>query len=220
MRSTIARVLALSAMLGATSGCQLAGFIAAGIQENTPVKVYAEYEGLQGKSFAVVVDADRSIQGRWPTLVPNLTARIDALIAQNTLASGHVQAADIVLFQQTNPRWTIMGRQELASALAGGEVAVDRIILIDLFEFRLNEPGNRHLWDGVAAGTIAVLETDGAFPDEYAYNRPLSVSFPDAGGYGPDEISGSLVASALIQRFSQRTAWLFYDHEEKYDIPY
>ncbi len=113
-----------------------------------------------------------------------------------------------------------MSRSELASALVGGDAKVDRIILIELFEFRLNEPGNRHLWDGVAAGTVAVLETDGPFPDEYAFNRPISVGFPDAAGYGPDEMRASLVATVLVQRFSQRCAWLFYDHEEEYGIPF
>ncbi len=217
----LARVIVgLIALAVCLPACQLAGFIAAGIQENTPVKVFAEYEGLEGKTFAVVIDADRAIQGRWPTLVPDLTARIDAEIAANTLASGHVPPSDVVMFQQTTPRWTIMSRAELASQLAGGEGAVDRIILIELFEFRLNEPGNRHLWDGVAAGTVAVLETDSAFPEEYAFNRPISVGFPDGSGYGPDEMSASLVATALVQRFAQRCAWLFFDHEEEYEIPF
>ncbi len=220
-RATIRlHALCLIGVVASLSGCQLAGFIAVAVQESTPAKVYADYEGLTGKSYAIVIDADRAIQGRWPSLVTDLTRLIDAEIGANSLAAGHVQPVEVVLFQQTNPRWTVMSRSELASALVGGEAKVDRIILIELFEFRLNEPGNRHLWDGVAAGTVAVLETDGPFPDEYAYNRPISVGFPDAAGYGPDEMRASLVATVLVQRFSQRCAWLFYDHEEEYGIAY
>ncbi len=97
--NTSLHVLCLIAAIACLSGCELLGFIAVGIQENTPVKVYADYEGLTGKNYAVVIDVDRAIQGRWPSLVPDLTARIDAEIGANSLAAGHVQPVDVVLFQ-------------------------------------------------------------------------------------------------------------------------
>jgi len=197
-------------------GCELAGVVASGMEETGSHKVFSEYEGLADKTYAVVVDADRSIQASWPSMVADVTARIDAALADGTNAAGHVPARDVVLFLQTNPRWTTMTRKDLAQALGG----VDRIILIELFEFRVNEPGNRYVWDGVAGGSVAVLETDGPFPEEYAYHRPMSVRFPDKQGYGPDDFGASLVSSALVKRFAQRCAWLFIDHEEPNAITY
>lgn len=200
-------------MLG---GCELAGIVAAGIEETGSHQVFTEYDGLAGKSFAVVVDVDRSILGRWPMAASEIAERVDRELASNVGASGHVPASRVIKYQQENPRWHLMTRAELARDLGD----VDRIILIEVYEFRTNEPGNRHVWDGVAAGTLAVLETDGSFPEDYAFQRPLAVRFPDDTGRGPDDFTAAFVASVLVQRFSQRAAWLLYDHEEPNAIEY
>ncbi len=212
----MARIFILMVMLVSTAGCELAGVIASGIEEVGSHTVFAEYDGLEGRSFAVVVDVDRSILGRWPLIAGEIGTRVDAELSANTGASGHVPPSDVIRFQQTNPRWHLMDRGELAQALGG----VDRIILIELYEFRTVEPGNRYVWNGLAAGSVAVLETDGPFPEEYAFQRPISVRFPDDTGRGPDEFSALQVASVLVQRFSQRVSWLFFDHEEPNAITY
>jgi len=212
----VARIVILIMLLASASGCELAGVIASGIEETGSHTVFAEYHGLEGKSFAVVVDVDRSILGRWPLIAGEIATRVDADLSANTEASGHVPPADVIRYQQTNPRWHLMERAELAEALGG----VDRIILIELYEFRTNEPGNRYVWDGLAAGSVAVLETDGPFPEEFAFQRPISVRFPDDSGRGPNDFSALQVASVLVQRFSQRVSWLFYDHEEPNVITY
>ncbi len=216
------RLCALAAagtLLVAGSGCQIfgvAGVVAKAIDDATPKKVYAEYTGLQGKTFAVVVAASQMVQSEFPALVPELTARVTANLAENAGASGFVPAEQVVLFQKQNPRWPLMDREELGKALGG----VDRVVFIELDEFRLREPGNRYLWDGQASGMIAVIEADGPLAGEYRYQRMIRVGFPDSSGFSQDDFGAGVVASALVSRFSRRAAWMFYDHEEAKDLTF
>ncbi|MCC5786988.1 MAG: hypothetical protein JJU33_09840 [Phycisphaerales bacterium] len=218
----LGRLCALAAagsMLIAGTGCQIfgvAGVVAKAIDDATPKKVYAEYTGLQGKTFAVVVAASQMVQSEFPALVPELTSRVTANLAENAGAAGFVPAEQVVLFQKQNPRWALMDREELGKALGG----VDRVVFIELDEFRLREPGNRYLWDGQASGMIAVIEADGPLAGEYRYQRMIRVGFPDSSGFSQDDFGAGAVASALVSRFSRRAAWMFYDHEEAKDLTF
>jgi len=211
-------LIALACGLGsiAGGGCELAAIAAQGIKENTPVKVASEYDGLEGKSFAVVVSADRTAEAEFPAIGYEIQRRVTSDLAENTGASGYVPADQVQLFQSRNPGWPAMRRSELAERLGG----VERIILIELFDFRLREPGNEYIWDGTAAGTVGVVEADGSLPDEIMFQSSIRVGFPDEMGYGPDDFDAQVVSSALIQRFSNRAAWVFYDHTEPPGIEY
>lgn len=218
----LGRLCALAAagsLLLAGAGCQIlgvAGVVAKAIDDATPKKVYAEYTGLEGKTFAVVVAASQMVQSEFPALVPELTARITNNLAENVAAAGFVPAEQVVLFQKQRPRWALMDREELGRALGG----VDRVVFVELDEFRLREPGNRYLWDGQASGMIAVIEADGPLAGEYRFQRMIRVGFPDSSGFSQDDFGAGAVASALVSRFSRRAAWLFYDHEEAKDLTF
>lgn len=213
----------LAAVLGvcaiSLSGCAAAGVFAIlqkGIEESTPKKVFAEYEGLAGKSFAVLVSIDRSVQAEYPALSAELSARITERIVEGAGASGFVPPADVLGFIARTPSWPVMRREELAERLGG----VQRLIVIEITEYRLREAGNRYLWDGQASGLVSVMESDGPLPDQPIFQRQIRVRFPDGSGFSEDDMSGQLVQSALAQRFSNRAAWLFFDHEEPPGITY
>ena len=93
---------------------------------------------------------------------------------------------------------------------------VDRLIYIDLYEYTLHEPGNSYLWAGAASGSVAVIEADSPYPDEFAFQLPVGVQFPDQMGFGPAELSKQQVSSVLSNRIIDRASWLFYEHEEDY----
>lgn len=221
-RTLAIRVLLFAGLLGMLApmgGCAVAGIFAIfqkGIEESTPKKVFAEYEGLAGKSFAVVVSIDRSVQSEYPALSADLSSRITERLVDDAQASGFVPPVDVLGFIGRNPAWPVMRRAELAESLGG----VERLIVIEISEYRLRESGNRYLWDGQAAGLISVMETDGPLPDQPIFQRQIRVQFPDTGGFTEDDMSAQLVQSALAQRFSNRAAWLFFDHEEPPGITY
>lgn len=200
------------------SGCQLLGFAAAGIQEvkeNRPRQVEARYKGLEGRSFAVVVAADRLVKAEYPGVVEEMTARITERLELHSGASGRIPADKLLGVLYTNPRWVAMPRGELAKMLG-----VDRLVMIELLEFRLNEPGNQYLWDGVASGMVTVIETESAMPDEPVFEESVRVAYPDKSGFGQADMPGDTVASVLMKRFVDRASWLFYSHEEKGKMDY
>lgn len=203
-------VAALAALASAMGGCAAVAIAGKAIEDVKPKRVQGEYQGMTGKSFAVAVVADRAIQADFPSLVPEVTARVSQLLAEGAKASGFVPPADVLRYQATRPQWVVMDRGELAAALGG----VERLVVIEISEFRLREPGNKYLWNGVAAGTVAVMETDGPLPDEHAFERVVAVGFPDSSGYGPEDFGAPVVATELVRRFSNRAAWLLFDHTE------
>lgn len=206
-----------SVLIGALagSGCNIVGGLAGGMAEsykrNSTHEVEAEYAGLEGKSFAVVVQADRIIQADYPEVIAKLTIDISDILAQNSGATGFVPGAMVLDYQFNHPRWITMTPSQLAK-----EFGVQRIVYVDIAEYRLNDPGNQYVWQGVAAAQVAVAAADGALPDEFVFQKQVRVKFPDKEGVSPTEMSRSLVNSALVKRLTDRAAWLLYTHEEPY----
>lgn len=214
-RGTAAVGLALAAGL-LPAGCAAVGFIGALEQErrrHSTRDVLAEYTGFQGRTFAVIVAADRIIQSNFPAVVPWITQRVTQNLAENLrgVAAGYVPAEDVLAFQANTPQWVAMPLGRVAE-----ELGVDRLIVIELLEYRLHDPGNRYLWDGVAMGTVSVVEADSTAPDARAFERSVRVTFPDRSGIGPEQLSLAAVNSELSRRFLTRASWLFYDHKEPY----
>jgi hypothetical protein len=199
----------------ALPGCGIVGAVG-GVIENVRREstrtVEPEYTGIEGKSYAVLVTADRGIQADHPGLLEHLTNRIDERLRQFAKAGGRVPPEDTLRWLSDNPRWPAMPRARLAEALG----KPDRLILVELTEYRLNDPGNQYLWDGVAAGTVTVFETDGTRAERPAFRKAIEVKFPGKEGYGPNDLTTEQVTSALALRFIDRSSWLFYTHEEPY----
>jgi hypothetical protein len=176
----------LSCASGLMGGCalgQLAGGMAASAERTGTKDVKAKYAGLDGKSFAVVVAADRAIQVDHPGEVILLTREIARRLSEETEASGWVPPDKVLAFQSRRPGWVAMSPAALAK-----ELGVERLVFVDLSEFALHEPGNPHVWAGAAAGSISVIEADGEFPDESAFKESIRVSFPDSDGLGPQQV--------------------------------
>lgn len=200
--------------LASMSGCWVplaVGGMVESYKESSTREIAADYLGLQGKSFAVVVAADRSIQAQYPSIVPQLVARISERLRAETGATGYVPPGVMLNYMNQKPRWVALTYSELAE-----DLGVDRLVFVDLNEFRLNEPGNQFVWEGVASATVGVAEMESFAPDEFAYRRELRVRFPDGKGYTSNDFGGDVVQSRLINRITDRITWLFYNHEEPY----
>jgi hypothetical protein len=214
-RSALACVLiALSVVVG---GCNIVGFAGPMIENyrrSSTKTIQAEYTGLKGKNWAVIVQADRSIQAEFPQLVAFLTGKIcERMVTEQPkiAAAGMVPPERVLRYQFDHPSWPSMPYSELAKALQ-----VNRLIVVEVFEYRLNEPGNQYLWSGLASGTVGVVEADTFLQDEFAFQKPVRVRFPDDDGFGPADMDRVTVSTALAQRFIDRATWLFYTHEEPY----
>lgn len=211
---TIAGVFATVGLLGLT-GCAVVGAMAENYRRETTRTIAPEYTGLDGKTFAVLVHADRAIQGDHPVLIEYLSERItDRLSNPENVpaAAGVVPPAEVLRYCYDHPSWHLKTREEVGKALAG----VQRLVVVEVYEYRLNDPGNRYVWDGLAAGTISVFHLDGPTPEMAAMEKTITVKFPDEMGQGPEQLSTALVNTGLAKRFVDRLTWLFYTHEEDY----
>ncbi len=130
-------------------------------------------------------------------------------------ASAFIPSVDLLNVLYETPQWPAMPPGDVAKMLG-----VERLIMIELYEYQLHEPGNRYVWDGVAAGAVTVYEADSGIPDDPIFEQAIRVSFPDGTGYMESDIAQSGVTSELSRRFINRSAWLFYDHEEPNTIAY
>jgi hypothetical protein len=210
-------VAALLAFVCASTGCNILGFGGAMIENyrrSSTKVIKPEYTGLKGKNWAVVVIADRSIQAELPDLVPWMTGKIcDRLTKEQPkiVAAGMVPAERILRYQYDHPSWVSMPHGDLAKALT-----VDRLIIVEIIEYRLNDPGNQYLWSGLAAGSVGVVETESPTPDEFGFEKSVRVKFPDDENYWPNDFDRPTIATALGGRFLDRVTWLFYSHDEPY----
>ncbi|MBL9001752.1 MAG: hypothetical protein JNK25_11510 [Phycisphaerae bacterium] len=207
--------LAASAGFMSMPGCHAIGFFAESYRKDSTHEVKAEYTGLAGKSFALVVSVDRMVQADHPGLMDRLTGKITERLAayqNNPRASGFVPARTVLKYQYDNPSWPSKPFGDLAAALGGA----DRLIHVEVIEYRLHDPGNPHEWDGVATATVGVIEADSGLPDQFVFEKTVSVRFPGKKGFNPSNMNASVVTTALSARLIDRVSWLFYDHQEPY----
>jgi len=195
--------------VGGCAAGQLIGGMADSYQRQAKHTVKAKYTGLRGESIAVIVWADQAVQADHPGMIQVLSMNIARRLRENAGPSAWAIPEDVLRYQATNPAWTAKTMGQLAE-----DIGVDRIVFIELTEYRLHEPGNPYIWDGFASGRVAVVEADGPYPDEFVFEDFVVVSFPDQKNLGPMQVPESTVQIALAQRFVDRASWLFYDHEE------
>lgn len=220
-RQWITRSLAVfcaSSTLLLTPGC-IIGAAVGGMMESAhrtgKHEVNAEYLGITGKSFAVVCTANRLIQSDQPGLTARVIERVNNRLIQNADPGYAIPSADLLTVLYNTPQWPAMTRGEVATLLG-----VDVLVVVEIIEYRLNEPGNQYVWDGTGSCVVSVYEAENALPDDPVFEKAIRVAFPDSSGFMRTEIPESAVTTELSNRMINRIAWLFYTHEESNIIPY
>lgn len=205
-------LLGVSAGLG---GCAIAHLVA-GMAQNEEyqkqVEVLAEYTGLENQRVAVLVDADLAELYEFPDLVSKITAGLTLRIGRDVPGVSVVHPDNIVSWQWRTPQWNAMAYGEMIDTLN-----VDRIVYVDISEYRLNPPGNRWLWEGVCAANVSVIERDAIDPDVFAVTFPVVAAYPTVRGVDRNSASAGQIEMGVLSDFIKRSAWLFHQHiEPKY----
>ncbi len=216
---TFRRVLLLLAaglpVLFLLQGCfltTLAGAVGQNIERYKKIEVLAEYDGLENRTVAVVVQCEPSILYEHPSVSGTVAMNVSRRISQNVTGAKVLDYRHVMQWQYQTPSWSMLPYGEIAS-----ELGVERVVFIEIYEFRLNPPGNRYLWDGACSATIGIIESDGWDNDAFAKNWDISAKFPDIQGVGRESASESSVQMGVLAKFVDETAWLFYRHiEDKY----
>lgn len=176
------------------------------------IEVLAEYEGLENRTVAVIVDADASVRFQFPTMTTTVAANIAYRIQTNVRGASLLAPATVAQWQYQTPAWTTLPYGQIAD-----ELGVERVVLVDIYEFRLNPPGNQYMWDGAAAANVSIIEREHPEPDAFAETFDIRVSFPGGEVRPRESMSPQIMLQGLMTRFVQEAAWLFYTHlEDKY----
>ncbi len=219
---TPARSLALAAFgtlaVVAIPGCIIPaaiGGMAESYHRTGKSTIYAEFTGISGKSFAVVVTGSRMIEADHPGLTARMIQRINDRLIANANPSYAIPSGDLLTVLYNTPQWPAMTRGEVGEMLG-----VERLIVVEIIDYFLHEPGNQYIWDGAASALVQVFETDSAMPDDPVFEKSIRITFPDAKGFLRTDIPEAAVTSEMSNRLINRVAWLFYEHEEANSIPY
>ena len=182
------RPFLIGALLGlaafAIPGCIIPaaiGGMAESYQRTGTSEIPAEYTGISGKSFAVVVSGSRLIQ------------RINDRLILNANPSYAIPSGDLLTVLYNTPQWPAMTRGEVAEMLG-----VERLVVVEVIEYTLHEPGNQYVWDGVGSVLVSVYETDSGMPDDPTYEKAIRVTFPDARGFMRTDLPESAVISPIM----------------------
>lgn len=214
MKSTAVRsgvaclLLALAGM--SLAGCEAAGFVAYAVAggEGAKIKVEAEYKGLQGERVAVLVNADPGLLYRHPNAQLEIGTAVSEAIAANVPAVTVIDPSDIVAFQQRNIYWSTATYSRLADRLG-----VSRIVMVEMREYRLHDPGNTVMYRGVASARIEVAEADAANPDTPLYATEVTVAYPPKRPEGVPNANPATIRKGLIDAFSRVVVGKFHDHK-------
>ncbi|MEM6393339.1 MAG: hypothetical protein AAF797_11250 [Planctomycetota bacterium] len=174
----------------------------------------ARYTDLSGKTVAVMVAADPFIERRHPQARENIMGAVARSIVSEVDGARVVNPRDLLQYQEDNPTWTTVTPSTLIEALK-----VDRLILIDLAEYRTSEPGDRTTKRGTITGAVSVYEAEATDPDEMALNVPVSVQYPreTQTKIGRFNASDESIELATVKEFTLRAGGVFFEHQIEVD---
>lgn len=217
--------IALVGGMSLTAGCaavNLASGMAQNAEYQKKLRIPAAYDRLAGKEVAVLVNTNMSMMYEHPYLAERIALGVASGIQQHDvdLIPGVkvIPPENTLRWQYSTPGWTMLSYGDIASGLGA-----ERVIIVDVYEYRLNPPGNRYEWEGTCAARVRVIEAapDALDPEtpraefDVIAHYPLNMMLP------AEAASGQAIEAGLLIAFIQKTAWLFYEHEEpKYPDKY
>ena len=201
---TTGRLLTLTlAVLLVVTGCHTS------VHDPKDYDVTAQYTGLDNQSVAVIVGASDHTRYRHPNASRQIAREVSRRITLNVPEVTVIDPDRILAWQEQNPYWTARTPGQLIAALG-----VDRLVMVELGEYRMTDPGDTNVKRGVISATINVVEADAPDPDDYAFSTPLRVTFPDEFRTKVGLISASEqdIQTITVSRFTEEAAGMFYDH--------
>lgn len=218
LQASVAVVL-LAAVAFMQNGCAVGGAIGAMSQDfeyQKRIEVPAKYPDLENKSVAVVVQADLTTLYEFPDLTANIASVVASIIKVHVVGATVVSPQFVSVWQQRTPGAATMAYGEMAAQLA-----VDRVVLVDIYEYRHNPPGNRYEWEGVCAANVGIIERDAIDPDTFGDTFNIVAEYPNVPMLTRQEATEDQIRLGLTIEFTKAVGWLFYDHlEPKYPDKY
>lgn len=201
-------VVLLVGLLGSVSGCKFLSYVFLGYEQTEDVE--ASYQGLDGRHVAVMVAADEQILFQHPGAARLISRQLSASLMAGVEGIRLADPKQIEAFVDENPYWETLLPSQIVEGLG-----VDRLVLVGLYEYRLHEPGNAHVWRGVVSADVSVIEAEAEDPDNASFSSVVSVQYPTETAIGVLESDSQSVELGLLQAFGEKTTNLFREHEVK-----
>jgi hypothetical protein len=207
--------LVLLPLLGIVPGgcaiAQLVGGMMQNAEYQKQVVTPAKYN-LDGQTIAVVVDADLGVLSMYPRLIEQVTSGVTLRLARDVPGVVVTHPSRVLDWQWKTAQWNALPYGQIAEQLD-----VDRVILVDIYEYRLHPPGDSWIWEGVCAANVSVIERDAFDPDMIVDTFDVTSNFPGVDYVDKSGASASQIEMGLLAQFVKHTAWIFHEHlEPKY----
>jgi len=172
------------------------------------VDIPAEFMELDGQKVAVMVAADGLLLYQYPKAPDQICRAVTGKIAAHVPGVTTTIPNQVMRFQKDNPYWQNIRYGELAR-----KMGVDKVVLIDLVEYRTHEPGNAYLWQGIITANIGVIDTHAQDPDNFVYYNTVEVRFPEKSSIGLVDSDDESIQLGMLILFARDAGGLFYDHQ-------
>jgi len=202
MNTTGLATLLLMVLL-ASVGCGTAG-------SAKVTQVDAQYLGLENRSVAIIVSTSDATSFNFPNARPIITGEITRRVAANVPGVTVSDPQAVLAWQDANPYWRIRPASQLVRQLN-----VDRLVLVEIGEYRTHEAGDRHVLRGVITATVNIIEAEAPDPDNFGASYTLDAMYPEPSESRIGRIGeGEEQVEFMTQiRFCEYAAGLFFDHE-------
>ncbi len=203
----------LLAAVATSGGCstQMAKYMAYVIAGGREQDVKAEFDGLSGKTVAVVVYTDLRTQYEYPDLNLTLSSAISGRLKDNVKKITLIPPSRIVRYQDENIYWPEMDKTELGKALGA-----DFIIYVPLEEFATRVPDSSYLYRGRVTCEPSVYDMSKPPREARVYKfEKIRILYPEHEPSGMINENDRQIRLKTEGLFAEKLAWKFYKHKEE-----
>ena len=170
--------------------------------------IHAEFEGLKGRSVAVVIFAKDNTQYEHPWAMLNLSSMTSARLRANVEDLTTIDPKKITAYQRKNLHWQAMDKTELGKTLKA-----EFILHISLVEFSTAEKGYVDTLRGTINGEIKLYDCSKPEDDAMVWTcENITVQFPKVPTVRTPK-NEAAIRSEILTQFSDKLAKKFYTHD-------
>lgn len=208
MRGVLAAGLVLG-MLGGILGLGLGGcsWLAMASEKVGGKNVPADYKTLDDKSLAIVIYPDWATGLEYAGARDEIGAFTTAQMREFLPKTKLVNYKEVIHWQDDTQQWRNMEMKEI-----GKHFGVDRILYIEVLDYRSRQPGSDNLLQGRIHAMARIYETDAAGPAA-AWEKEFDVTWPNI-PEGPPKTNDLTVRRRVLEAFSVQLVGNFYEHKD------
>jgi len=204
-----AAILFTLALLLAGAGCEVAGVMAHAIGggPERPVRVKAEYRGLENASVAILVASRDELRFKHPAAARRVAEAVGRRLVSDVPGMTIVDPDTTLAWQRENPWWMVERYDTLLETFE-----VDRLLIIDLIDYTMHDGTSEQRWRGRISARVQVAEAESSDPNQLAYAENFTARFPAEGGAGLLDTTDRAVELGMLDAFSRMLSAHFADH--------